>query len=122
MRDWSQKKILIADDCKENFRLYSFYLRQTSVQIVFVENGQEALDKFFKEDFDIFILDLEMPIMNGIEALQQIKKENEKEIVIALTAYEDTSFKDKEMTYQFDRYLKKPIDSQSLIECLEQYL
>ncbi len=120
--DLSKYKILIADDCIENFRIYDFYLRNTNAQIKFAENGLEAVKMASEFNFDLFIFDIEMPEMNGIEALNHLKSENPNHKILAMSAYEEDSWPETNNPFKFDDYIKKPVDKKLLISKVNEFL
>ena len=118
--DWSQKTILIAEDIDSNFTVLEALLRQTQVQVLRAHNGLEAVDLVAKHlAIDLVLMDLSMPEMNGIEALQQIRQQMPDKIVIVQTAH-DISEEIEEA--KFDDILQKPIRRSDLVQLLSKYL
>ena len=87
----TKRKVLIADDCVENFRIYDFYLKKENVDMEFVEDGVDVLSCTSEGEYDLIFMDIEMPKMSGIEALQKIRKKGVDCPVVALSAYEERS-------------------------------
>jgi len=87
MRDWSDKKILVAEDEDMNYMLIYESLKRTNVQLLRAYNGQDVID-IFKADTDInlVLMDIKMPLINGYEATKIIKSIR-RVPVIAQTAY-----------------------------------
>ncbi len=79
------KKILIVDDEFEMRQLLKIYLRQDNYQVDEAENGQEAYEKMKKNDYDLMILDVMMPIMDGWQTIEQVRKNSDIPIIM-LTA------------------------------------
>jgi len=105
--------ILIADDDRSNLRLMNETLKLENRNIILVSNGKEAVDISNKEILDIIIMDIRMPIMNGIEAVKIIKEgRNRTTPVIFVTA---TDKRDKVVIKGYDAgaidFLHKPLDS-----------
>lgn len=119
-------KILIAEDVQENREFFKILLEVCpSIKVETVENGLEALKLLDKnKDFDFIFLDIQMPVMDGIQALEKIKQnEALKNIpIIALTAQAILGDKEKYMPYGFDFYITKPINESVLFSCLESFL
>lgn len=118
--DWSDKKILIAEDLDGNYAVLSALLKQTNVQLVRACNGLEVLaliDKY--QDIDVILMDISMPLMDGIKALRQIRQQMPHKIVIAQTAHALSKVITDE---EFDDYLQKPIRRIRLIELLSKHL
>ncbi len=129
--DLSQKgaqKILIAEDVNINLVLIQNIINKLipQAEITSVINGKEAVDKFSIENFDIILMDVQMPLMDGLQATKLIReKEKSKGMhtpIIALTAgatKEDTA---RCLVAGMDDYITKPIDQDRLVSLLEKYL
>lgn len=118
--DWSDKKILIAEDLDGNYAVLSALLKLTNVQLLRAFNGQEAIALMNQyKDVNVILMDISMPQMDGIEALRRIRQQMPHKIVIAQTAH---SISDMIAAEQFDAYLQKPIRRNTLIELLSKYL
>jgi PAS domain S-box-containing protein len=116
-------KVLIVDDNKSNRKIVNKFLTPLNLNIVNAENGKEAVEITQNEKPDLILMDLNMPVMDGVESLNQIRKIKEfiNTPVIALTAYvikEDI----EEIKSLFDGYLSKPIVKELLIKELMKYL
>lgn len=118
--DWSDKKILIAEDLDGNYAVLSALLKLTKVQLLRAINGQEAIALMSQyKDVNVILMDISMPEMDGIEALRQIRQQMPHKIVIAQTAH---AFSKVIADEEFDDYLQKPIRRNTLIELLSKYL
>lgn len=118
--------ILLAEDNKVNQRLAHRLLERIGYESIIVENGQEALDILKEQTFDLILMDIQMPILNGLDATRQIRK-NEKETnqhmpIIALTAHALKEDRQRCLDAGMDDYLSKPINPHELAEILDQYL
>lgn len=116
-------KILLVDDNADNRIVCRDTLESKSkMEIIEATNGKEALEKFARYDFDIVLMDVQMPIMNGYEATQQIRNNFEspkKEVpVIALTASVIRSDLDKCGKAGMDDYVPKPFKSEQLFTAI----
>lgn len=87
--DSNKKTILVADDDEEILSFISEFLNNDGYNAVTVVNGLQAVEKVKERAFDLVMLDIDMPIMNGIKALQEIKKLRPEQRVIMITAYHD---------------------------------
>ncbi len=117
--------ILIAEDANINFLLLRTLLSNNSkykLNIQRAENGQETIDLYKNNDFDLIFMDIKMPIIDGYEATRTIKKLNSEIVIIAQTAFS----RDEDIQNAFlsgcDDFLSKPIDSLKLSYLLEKYL
>jgi CheY-like chemotaxis protein len=121
--DWSEKTVLIAEDADDNYFLLTAILKKTKLNLLRAKDGQEAVNICKeKNGIDAILMDLSMPVMDGLEATKQIKKFNPEVPIIAQTAYAMES--DKEQTYEAgcDDYISKPIRRNILIQLLYKYL
>jgi len=120
--NFNAKKILVAEDNKTNQMLINIILTEMNMKVTIVQNGKEAIETFKKEYFDLVLMDINMPIMNGSESMLEIKKyqkEHSRETpIIALTANAVSGDKQKYLNAGFDGYLSKPIETEKLIEVL----
>ena len=117
----SNKKILIAEDNAINQVVIQTMLEDTKASITMVDNGKQAVDAINREDFDLILMDIHMPEMDGVEAHRQISAMKKHIPVIALTANvmpEDVAYYLEE---GFDSHLGKPIDMNQLFGMLKQY-
>ena len=120
----SHPRLLVAEDNVVNQKLVKAMLTKAGYDVTLVENGQIAVDEYQKSTFDLVILDLQMPIMGGIEAAQAIRslsdRRGDKIPILALTAhaFED----DKERCFQagMNGYLTKPIQREQLLTTISE--
>ncbi len=120
---WVNKKILIAEDEPANSLFLEKLLKKSNPEVDVVKNGLEAVEKIKAgEKYDIIFMDIKMPVMDGFEALKEIKKINPKQIVIAQTAF--ARIEDEYEIYNagFDQYIAKPINIDKLISILNNLL
>lgn len=110
------KKVLIVDDKKVNLIVTRTMLNKLEVDSEEVTNGPKALEYFKTNDYDMILLDINMPEMNGYEVLKMLKAINKETPVIALTAEEDE--KAKFIAKGFDEYVAKPIKMDRLRDAL----
>ena len=121
--NWQDKKIVVVEDVQINFILIKRLLRNTGAEVVWLENGQEAVD-FFKEgnEADLVLMDIRMPVMNGIDATKLIKSYNPNVIVIIQTACVVVDSIEGVEESNCDDYIFKPIIAENFFEKLSQYL
>lgn len=107
-----RKKILIVDDIFTNRLLLTEILKDLDYQISQASNGKEAVELIEKEDFDLVLMDIEMPVMNGLETTIFIRKNmsshKSKIPIVALTAHNPNLFFDNFKDVGFDELLTKP--------------
>ncbi|MCX6259724.1 MAG: ATP-binding protein [Bacteroidia bacterium] len=114
------KKILVAEDNKINFFVVNKFLTGWGVKVTHVENGKLVLEILEKEDFDLILMDLHMPVMDGIEATRVIRKSDKPRIstipVVALTAAIMSESQDKIEDLSINDYVLKPFKPHDLFE------
>lgn len=111
-------KILVAEDVEVNFEYIKIVLNKTSETISWAKNGKEAVELYTNEKFDLILMDLKMPEMDGYEATAQILKRYPNAKIIAQTAY--ASLKEKTTCLQsgFEDYISKPFKKSTLIDVI----
>jgi len=118
--DWGNYQILVAEDEETNFQFIRAALKKTKVQLSWVTNGQKAVDAISQQDYDLILMDIKMPEMNGLEATEAIRLVNKDIPIIAQTAYAMSGEKDKCFAAGFNDYLSKPIKAKDLISTIEK--
>jgi signal transduction histidine kinase len=117
------KRILIVDDSKMNLKVANQILKPYNFNIKLVESGYEALEVMESQTFDLILMDIMMPKMNGIETLRRLKNIDGFNIpVVALTADAIEGTDEKYKNAGFDDYLSKPIDKHELDRVLNKFL
>jgi len=86
--DWSGKTILVAEDVPTNYLLIEAVLSKTRVNLIWARNGQEAVEKCLdNQNIDLVLMDIQMPVMNGLEATRAILKIRNSLPIIGQTAF-----------------------------------
>jgi len=121
--NWEGKTILVAEDDDANFLLLQKALERTHAQIIHAENGKEAVN-MVKSDpgIDIVLMDIRMPVMDGIEATSQIKMFRNELPIVVQTAFTMSSEKEKSFKAGCDDYISKPINIKELYATVCKYL
>ncbi len=117
-------KILLAEDYKHSQIIVTRLLKKNNFNnIIVVENGEEALDFVRREKVDLILMDMQMPVMNGFEAIERIREIPEyREIpIISITAFAMKGDREKCLEAGATDYLPKPIDSKEFIEKIKYY-
>lgn len=117
-------KILLVEDYKHSQIIVTRLLKKNNFEsIVVVENGLQALEQVKQQKYDLILMDMQMPVMNGFEATQKIRElDNYKETpIIALTAFAMKGDREKCLEAGATDYIPKPIDSQEFIEKVKYY-
>ena len=113
------KRILVAEDNDSNYLLVTVILRG-KYDIERANNGKEAVEKMQTGTYDYVLMDIRMPIMDGLEATKHIREFNSCTPIIAVSAYAFESDKRNAMQSGFNNYLEKPIDKKRLLSLLEE--
>ncbi len=117
-------RVLLAEDNPVNQRLARAMLERQGVTVVVANNGKEAIEKRFEEDFDLVLMDVQMPEMGGLEATREIR-EQEKALgvrvpILALTANALVGDRDMCIDAGMDDYLTKPIRPEALFATIRR--
>lgn len=120
-------KILVAEDNLINLKLLETILLQEHFRVVAVDNGQKAVDAYLKEHFDLVLMDIDMPVMDGLMANRLIKEIDKRDgrgfvPVIALTAHALIGDRERIVAAGLDAHLAKPIDKHFLLQTMDRYL
>ncbi|TNE26946.1 MAG: response regulator, partial [Bacteroidetes bacterium] len=120
----SDKTILLVEDDKMNQFVAQKMLDTTGVAIQIATNGLEATEMALAQKFDLILMDIQMPVMNGFEATQRIRNEgkNTSTPIIALTADVQGETKTKALEAGMNDLLTKPFHKMTLIETITSYL
>jgi len=120
------KKIIVIDPEKKFWKTLEKVVDTDTCEIVFLENGKNLMSKLKEDNFDLIILNLELPDKNGFVYCNQIKKDsNLKKIPVIITSSEKTEedFKQhKKLKVRAQEYLRKPISASTLKEAIKQFL
>ena len=119
---WNKKSILIADDEYTNYRQLNLALSNTGANIYHAKNGLEAIEIVENNKIDIILMDIKMPIMNGLDAAKRIKNIDKKIPIIAQTAFTLEYDEKRSFDSGCDAFLSKPIRQPQLLSLLNNYL
>lgn len=111
-------KILVVDDVEYNRKLIGAILRRNEANYKEAENGQEAIDMLNKEHFDIILMDIRMPLIDGVTATKVINKIDKNVKIIALTASSSEKEKEEYLQAGIKRILLKPIREKDLLQAI----
>jgi two-component system, NarL family, sensor histidine kinase BarA len=124
-KESGKSKILCVDDNEANLKLLAELLSEYNVDTVLAINGSKAVDAYIEEEFDLIFMDIQMPVMDGIEATRTIRKMNhtdrKRTPIIALTAHAMKGEKEKLLNEGMDDYLTKPISQEQLENTIRQW-
>lgn len=115
------KKILIAEDNDSNYILMTYILKKY-YQFERAKNGQEAVEMAEKGEYDIVLMDIKMPVMDGLEATKAIKESLPDLPIIALTANAFDSDRQLAMEAGCDDFLSKPVSSELCLKTIRKFV
>ncbi len=118
--------ILVADDIRENIEVIKAYLKDYPVHLEAAGNGEEALECLAKSEFDLILMDIRMPVMDGMTATKEIRIREKQGIlspqtILAITAHAFQEEKKKILQAGFDGVLSKPFFKRDLIQTIYQF-
>lgn len=121
--DWTGKSVLVVEDTDTSIMYYKAALKKTKAKLFYAKNGIEAID-IVKVDgnIDLVLMDINMPIMNGIEATKEIKKINPHIPIIIQTAYVLNDERIRCFEAGCDGFMAKPVKIHQLITTIEELL
>jgi PAS domain S-box-containing protein len=120
--DLGSLSVLLADDNAMNRRISQLMLSRMGVEADMVENGREVLDALAKNPYDVVLMDIRMPVMDGIEATRQIRtnEDGPQPTIIALTAHAMPGDRERFLRLGMDAVVNKPVQLEDLTAALQQ--
>jgi CheY-like chemotaxis protein/nitrogen-specific signal transduction histidine kinase len=120
-------RVLLAEDGPDNQRLLSLILRKAGAEVVLAENGEIAMKQILAatgrgEPFDVILMDMQMPVLDGYEATRQLRAAGYRGPIIALTAHARGEDRRECLAAGCDEHVGKPVDRQTLIEVVRWWL
>ena len=115
------KRILVAEDNDSNYMLMTYILKN-HYELLRARNGQEALEKAMSEKPDMVLMDIKMPVMDGLEATRLIKAKMPDMVVIALTANAFDSDRQMAMAAGCSDFLSKPVNAEKCLKTIQNYI
>lgn len=116
-KDKTKLKILIVEDQQSNQDYYKAILKDQPFKLIHAMNGKEGVEEFKQnQDIDLVLMDIKMPVMNGFEALKEIKLIDDSVTVFALTAHAMSTDRQECIAAGFDNYFSKPLNKEILLE------
>lgn len=118
----SKKNILVVDDDKSILRTFTRILQKSGYEIDVAETGKEAIDKTENGHYDLALVDIRLPDMDGTELLARLKKQLQHTVKIMITGFPSLETGVKALDEGADAYLVKPVKPQELLLLLEEKL
>ncbi|MDG0816962.1 response regulator [Bdellovibrio svalbardensis] len=116
------KRILIVDDSSDNRLLIELYLKKKGVISDFADNGAVAVEKALANSYDIILMDMQMPVMDGYTATKTLREKGFTKPIIALTAHAMAEDRNRCLEAGCNDYLTKPVDSLKLYSTVHSYV
>ena len=118
------RRVLLVEDNEINRDLATELLGDLGIQVTVAENGQEGADRVFAEPFDLILMDIQMPVMDGLTATRLIRADGRfrKLPILAMTAHAMSSDREKSLEAGMNDHLTKPISPNRLLEALLQWM
>lgn len=114
-------RVLVVDDSADNRMLISAFLATPDIELDQAENGAVGVEKAMAHPYDLVLMDIQMPEMDGYEAVSILNQRGYKNPVVALTAHAMKGDRERCLKAGFDDYLCKPVTRKSLMEMIERY-
>lgn len=115
------KTILVAEDNDSNYLLMTYVLKK-GYQFLRAKNGQEAVEIADKGGIDLILMDMKMPVMDGVEATKKIKEAHPELPIVALTANAFESDRETMMEAGCNDFLSKPVNSAKCLATIEELI
>jgi CheY-like chemotaxis protein len=114
--------ILVVEDSKDNQEIISMYIRNTGADVTVVEDGKRAVETALEKTYDLIFMDMQMPIMGGVEAVRWLRQAGNRTTIVMLTANAMKEERDSCLAAGANDFLTKPIDKRKFYQLLERYL
>jgi DNA-binding response OmpR family regulator len=118
----AKKTILVVDDDKSILRTFTRILLKSGYEIDVAETGREAMDKAENQHYDLALVDIRLPDMDGTDLLAKLKKQFQNTVKIMITGFPSLETGVKALDEGADAYLVKPVKPQELLLLLEEKL
>lgn len=119
---WPDKHILVAEDDQLNFEYISVLLEPTNVYITRTVNGSETVRACQSEKYDLILMDIQLPVLNGLQATKLIRESGINIPIIAQTAYALNDDREKCLSAGCDEYITKPLKAKELLNLINEFL
>jgi CheY-like chemotaxis protein len=120
--NWKGKSILVVEDDEISLEFLKELFEPYKIKVLSSADGKSAIDIFRNNpQIDLVLMDVQLPVMNGIESMKEIKKINSDLPIIAQTAFAMSGDKEKYMKEGIDGYISKPINLHELLSLITKY-
>ena len=115
------RRVLLVEDSPDNQTLFSIYLNRASAKVDIAPDGARGVELALSEDYDVVLMDVQMPVMDGITAVRKLRAAGYSKPIIALTAHAMKEERDRCLRAGYTDFLSKPISREDMIEVLVKY-
>jgi signal transduction histidine kinase/CheY-like chemotaxis protein/HPt (histidine-containing phosphotransfer) domain-containing protein len=115
-------RVLLAEDMPDIQTLITLLMKKAGLDVKAVDNGADALQQASRGRYDLVVMDMQMPVMDGVEAIQQLRQSGFDQPIVALTANATQEDKNRCIQAGADNYVTKPVDVAIFYNILSQYL
>lgn len=113
-------RILVVDDAPDNQTILGYFLEAEGAQVDFADNGNQGVEKALAGDYNLVLMDIQMPDIDGYEATQMLRKQGYSTPIIALTAHAMKEERERSLKVGCSEHLTKPIDRRKLVSMVDQ--
>ena len=114
--------VLLVEDNPDNRELIEMYVHKTGAKIDFAKNGRQGVEMAAAKNYDLILMDMQMPVMDGVEAIKLLRENGYSKPIVSLTANAMLSNREECFSAGANDYLVKPINLSSFYEALNKYL
>jgi CheY-like chemotaxis protein len=111
-------RLLLAEDAKDNQILLERILRKRGATVTFADDGEDAVRKALTQNFDLVLMDIQMPKLDGYEATRRLRSLGYPMPIVALTAHAMREEREKCLELGCNEHLPKPIDGETLVQTI----
>lgn len=115
-------RVLVVEDSLDNQILLKAFLSKQNLEIETADNGLVGLEMALEHSFDLIFMDIQMPEMDGFEAVHKLRVAGYHGKIVALTAHAMKGDRERCLESGFDDYLCKPLSRYTLLECVSRYI
>ncbi|MFO0822172.1 MAG: PAS domain S-box protein [Gemmataceae bacterium] len=115
-------RILLAEDNPDNRNILRYFLERSGLTVEVAENGQVALERALADEFDLILMDMQMPELDGYTATSTLRQKGYTRPIVALTAHAMASDKERSLRAGCNAYLTKPIDAERLLAVVGRFV
>ncbi len=119
--DIANMNVLVVEDSADNQLYIKSFLKKEGVEVQVASDGKEGVEKALSGNFDVVLMDIQMPIMDGYAATSRLRKSGYSKPILAFTAHTLQDEKQRYARAGFDGFISKPVRKNDLLECLSKY-